>query len=109
MTGPMNERYEVVSPLGREGMSTREVATGVRTLSRLDGATIGFAFDYAFRGDEMFDAIKGAIDARHTGVRYVHHDVFGNIHGVNEPEVVAAIPGQLAKHRVDALIVGIGA
>jgi hypothetical protein len=38
----------------------------------------------------------------------VNYDVFGNLHGPQEHELVAQMPIGLARHRVDAVVSGNG-
>jgi len=109
----MSDFFEVVWPLGRTRTPQRQEQSAevkaAKALDGLNGATIGFAYDYAFRGDEMFEAVKAAVRERGENASYVDYEVFDNIHGLHESETVAAIPGLLAKHRVDTLVVGVGA
>jgi hypothetical protein len=39
----------------------------------------------------------------------VGHEHFGDIHGAEERRCLEELPGRLQRHRVDALVVGIGA
>jgi hypothetical protein len=96
----------VVWPLGR---SARAKVSGRRQVESLDGKTIAFIWDDLFRGDQMFAAFTAAVQAQGRNINVVPHQVFGDIHGYDEREVVRLIPQRLAEHGVDAAIVGVGA
>jgi hypothetical protein len=74
----------------------------------LNGRTIGFLWDYMFRGDEIFPVIEEAIVAANSDVRFVGHDAFGSTFGGDEHEVLARLPAELRRLGVDAVISGIG-
>ena len=97
--------YEVVWPLGA---STGEAVGMSATPETLEGATIGFMWDYVFRGDEIFAQLTEILGERYPGMRFVPYEYFGNIHSPQEREVVAAIPERCAAESVDAVVVGIG-
>lgn len=77
-------------------------------LDRLDGATIGFVWDFLFRGEELFAALDTELRRRYPTVEIVGYDTFGNIHGGDEAEVVAGLSDRLHRHHVDAVVAGIG-
>src|SRR5262249_37077442 len=81
--------YEVVWPLGRP----TPASLGAQRLTEPAGKTVGFVWDYAFRGDLMWDVIKVELSKRYPDMRFVDWEVFGNTHGHDENEVVAALPG----------------
>lgn len=74
----------------------------------LDGATIGFVWDYMFRGDELFAAIEHELGQRYRDITVVGWSEFGNTHGPDEASVVRDLPTQLAKHQVNAVISAVG-
>jgi hypothetical protein len=96
----------VVWPLGR---SVPEHVSGHREVGALDGRTIAFIWDDLFRGDQMFAAFVSAVREQGRHINVVPHQVFGDIHGYDEREVVRLIPERLAEHGVDAAIIGVGA
>jgi hypothetical protein len=100
--------YDVVWPLGRTSGRTIETSGA---LGALDGKTVAFLWDYVFKGAEMFEIVKGEIDARYQDVTYVDYDVFGDIHGsvTAEREAIGGLVDKLRQYRVDAAIVGVGA
>jgi hypothetical protein len=97
--------YETVWPKSALGVQPRRAAPRLATL---DGARIGFVWDYMFRGEEIFPVIQRELERRHAGVRVVGYDVFGNIHGPQEHALVEALPGTLDEHSIDAVVVGNG-
>jgi hypothetical protein len=100
--------FDVVSPLGRG-----RAAVGVehRPLDTLDGKTVGFIWDYLFKGDEMFAAIERAVSAEHPDARFVDYPNFGNIHGSSPDERanIGAIAARIREANVDAVVVAVGA
>jgi hypothetical protein len=103
--GAMEPVYDVVWPKSPLGMQSRLPAARLDTLS---GKRIGFAWDYLFRGDELFPVLAKELQRRFEGVEIVNYDVFGNLHGPNEAELVDALPAALAMHRVDGVVSGNG-
>ena len=95
-------QYRVVRPVGRWAAApvTMNVATGRR---------IGFVWDHVFRGDEIFGIIEENLRKRDPGLTFVGFEAFGDIHGRDAAEVVAALPSRLRAEEVDAVIVGVGA
>lgn len=100
------EKFEVVWPLGPRA---RRQVTQSPAIADLNGKVIAEVWDRVFRGDEMFPRIREAINARFPGATFVSHEAFGDIFGWNEQQVIRDLPGLLAKHGVDAVIVGVGA
>lgn len=100
-------RYEVVWPLSRRAQGEAGVA---QPLSTLNDKTVAFLWNYAFRGDLMYEVVRHELRERFPGVRFVDHEVFENFHGgTDEREVMACIPGRLRDHRANAAIIGVGA
>ena len=54
-------------------------------------------------------APAGSLAARYPGIRFVEFDVFGSIHGRDEKELAATLPGLLRQHGCDAVISAVGA
>ncbi len=101
----MEPTYEVVWPKSPLGLQARRPAA---RLDSLAGKRVGFAWDYLFRGEELFPVLAAELRRRFPGVEIVDHDVFGNLHGPQEHELIAALPDALARHRVDAVVSGNG-
>ena len=97
--------YDVVWPLGPQVVDGADLAPRPATL---EGATIGFVWDWMYQGDRAFPIIQDALERQFPGIRFVGYETFGDIHGPNEKEVVAALPELLRKEDVDAVIVGVG-
>lgn len=98
--------FETVWPSGKSAAPATGLAPRLRSL---DGARIAFVWDHVFRGDEMFSALEaqGACAAE----AFITHAAFGNIHGNprEETEAIALLPERLREHRIDAVVVGVGA
>ena len=77
-------------------------------LSTLDGKTVAQLWDHVFRGDEVFEFLEAGLKARFPGVRFVSWREFGNTHGSEEREVVAALPERFKALGVDAVVSGMG-
>lgn len=97
--------YDVVWPLGK---LVSEAVRFAPRVSDLSGQTICELWDWAFRGEEIFPIIRESLLKRYPGVNFIDYTVFGNIHGPQEAEVIAALPNLLRKHACDAVIVGVG-
>jgi len=101
------QTFSVVWPGARA--TPQEQLLGHAGLQQLDGKTVAFVWDYMFRGDEMFELVARQIASQATGVRFIGPDVFGDIHGPEEREVVSALADRMRQYAVDAAIVGVGA
>jgi len=99
-------RYEVLWPLGR---STSKAPRMNPRLREGQPKRIGFVWDYMFKGDEMFSLMQPGLARKYPGASFLPCATFGNIHGHDEHEVLAALPGVLRAQKVDAAIVGVGA
>jgi hypothetical protein len=98
--------YEVVAPTGQavEG----DLPANLRPKS-LSGKTVGFVWDFLFNGPVLFEAIRGVIHERFAGVRFVDHDYFGDIHGIDSARVLRDLPDKLHEAGVDVAVVAVGA
>ncbi len=97
--------YEVVWPRGKQ------VVEGIRLGNRLDtleGKTVGFLWDWAFRGNEMFPVIEQELAKRYPGIKFVGYDVFGTTEGGKVVENIASLPDKLRQYKCDAVISGVG-
>lgn len=101
----MEATYDVVWPKSPLGMQARRPAT---RLDSLRGKRIAFAWDYLFRGDELFPVLADELRRRVPDVEIVNYDVFGNLHGPQERELVEGLPAALAMHRIDGVVSGNG-
>jgi len=98
--------YDVVWPLGKSVYEPRPPSARVTDLRN---KVVGETWDYLFRGEEIFPILREELAARFPGIRFVTYDVFGNLHGPQQRELIARVPELLRQHRVDAVISGIGA
>ena len=98
--------YEVVWPLGKSCYDTR--APNER-IADLGGKTVAELWDYLFRGEDIFPLVRTRLSERFPGIRFVTYDVFGNVHGPQQRELVADVPKLLKQHGCDAVISAIGA
>jgi hypothetical protein len=62
-----------------------------------------------FRGEEIYPLIRQELSRLYPGIRFIDHSVFGNTHGANQADLVAALPDLLKRHGCDAIVSGIGA
>ncbi len=95
--------YAVYWPRATRTLSLKPVAPRIDSLQ---GKTVAFLWDYIFRGDEIFAILEKELRARFPNMRFIGQDVFGNIHGPDERQVVAALPEKLKSFGVDAVIAG---
>jgi hypothetical protein len=97
--------YEALWPRSPRQAAVKPLAP---RLSTLEGKTVAQVWDHVFRGDEVFEFLEAGLRARFPGVRFVSWREFGNTHGSEEREVVAALPGRLKALGADAVISGMG-
>lgn len=103
---PAEPVYSVVWPKSPRGVRPGRLAP---RLDDLRGRRVGLLWDYMFRGEELFPVLERELTARFPGVELVGYDVFGNIHGPDEAQVVGEIPSIIAARGVDAVVAGVGA
>lgn len=101
---PVNEpSFDVLHPVSRRPVVAR---TSNPDLPGLTGKKIALVWDYVFRGDDVFRLVKERFQAKLSGVEFVDHEVFGDIHA--HDELLDQLPGRLEEMRVDAAIVATG-
>jgi hypothetical protein len=105
MTRPDGAQYQALWPRSPRQAKVKSLA---KRLDTLEGKTIGWLWDYVFRGDEVFSQLEQSLKSRYPGVKFVHWGEFGNTHGSEEREVVAALPQKLRAKGVDAVVSGMG-
>ena len=101
----MEQVLEVVWPKSPLGTQSRPPATRLDTLT---GKRIAFAWDYLFRGEEIFPVLAKELQERFEGLEIVNYDVFGHLHGPDEVALVNGLPAALAMHRIDGVVSGNG-
>lgn len=99
----MANTYDVVWPRSKQAVELQDLADRPGSL---DGRTVGFLWDYLFRGDEIFPVIAEELKARYPTVEIVDFREFGSTHGDGEAEMVAALPQRLRDRGVDVVVSG---
>ena len=97
--------YSVVWPRGEK---TQEIAPLATRLGSLEGKTVGFVWDYLFRGDEIFPVLEGGLKQRYPKIKFVNYDEFGSTHGGDEHAVIAGLADKIKSTGTEAVISGMG-
>ena len=105
MTDTGGAKYDALWPRGPRQAKVKPLA---RRLETLEGKTIGWLWDYVFRGDEVFTQLQESLRTRYPGIKFAHWSEFGNTHGSDEREVVASLGQKLKAKSVDAVVSGMG-
>lgn len=98
--------YDVVWPLGRSAVLH---STPNLPLQDLTGKTIAELWDYVFHGDRILAILREKLAARYPGIRFIPYEVFGNLHGAQQRQLLAKMPELLKEHGADAVISLVGA
>ncbi len=69
---------------------------------------MAFLWDYLFRGDELFPVLDKELRNRFADIDIVDYTEFGNLHGADEKEKVAALGDELRRRQVDAVVSAMG-
>jgi hypothetical protein len=99
-------KYDVLWPLAQ--CSADPLVTSSKFTDK-GAKRIAFLWDYVFRGEIMFPLIERGLAERFPGSEFVPYSTFGNIHGHDEAQVIAALPERLRELKLDAVVAGIGA
>ena len=103
-------KYDVLWPLARRAVKDMSMNRRFSDPAADSAAKrIGFIWDYMFRGNDMFPLLQAGLAEKYPGSTFVPYEHFGNVHGHDEREVLAALPQRLKEARLDAVIVGVGA
>lgn len=105
MTRSDRTEYQALWPRSPRRAGVKSLAS---RLDSLEGKTVAWLWDYLFRGDEVFAQLEESLKARYPGIKFVHWREFGNTHGTDEREIVAALPQTLKAKGVDAVVSGMG-
>lgn len=97
--------YKVVWPLGKR--VAEKVALAPR-IEDLRNKTICELSDYGFRAEGMFPLIRASLSQRYPGIKFIEYSIFGNTHGPQENEIIAALAKKLRQYGCDAVISGVG-
>ena len=104
------ERYEVVSPLGRDAV---EQSRSAPRLERLEGKTIGEFWNGVFKGDETFPVIRRLLQRKFPGLKVVPFTEFPHAPGSDHPSKQRELARRMAElaqaKGIDAVISGNGA
>ena len=95
--------YEALWPRSPRQAKVKALAPRLDTLA---GKTVAQVWDYVFRGNEVFEFLEEGLKARFPGVRFVSWREFGNTHGSDEREIIAALPGRLKGLGIDGVMCG---
>ena len=104
-TAQRHDVERVVWPRGKKMVDYVDLA---RRLPSLDGKTIGFLWDYVFRGNEIFSLIEQELNRRFSGLKLIPYHAFGATFGGDEHRTVTALADNLERYAVDAVVSGIG-
>lgn len=105
MTTEAKGVYDVVWPRGERNVGVTAVAPRHRSLA---GKKIALMWDYIFKGDIVMNELSRLLKEKYPGVEFVHWDVFGNIHGQKEREIVAGLGAKMKELGIDAALSGMG-
>ena len=97
--------YSVVWPRGEK---TQDIAPLATRLDSLEGKTVGFVWDYLFRGDEIFTVLEEGLKQRYPKIKFVSYDVVGATHGGDEHAVIAGLSDKIKMTGTEAVISGMG-
>ena len=105
MLGNELDSYSVVWPRGERTQSITPLAD---RLDSLEGKTVGFVWDYLFRGDEIFPLLEEELKQRYPKIKFVNYDEFGSTHGGDEHKVIKGLAKKIKSTGTDAIISGMG-
>ena len=105
MASTTEPTFDALWPRSPRGIQPQRLAD---RLDGLDGARVAFLWDRVFRGDEVLPALAAELRDRIPGLEIVGYDEFGNTHGGDEDEVIAGLPGALARRHIDAVVSAMG-
>lgn len=104
MTAASNT-YAVVWPRSAKAIEVKPLA---KRLPTLEGKTVAFLWDYLFRGDEIWPTLSEELGRRYPGMTFIGYEAFGSTHGDDEHQVLADLPANLSRLKVDAVVSGMG-
>ena len=99
------QTHKVVWPRAPHARTGAKLA---RRLDSLEGKVVAQLWDWVFKGDIMYAVWEEELSKRYPGIKHVSWREFGEIHGANEHQVLADLPGKLKDFGVDAVICGVG-
>ena len=102
----LEPRYDVLWPLSRRAVEDRNTAPRIPDLN---GKVIGELWDVIFRGETIYPQVREHVRVKFPGAKFVEYSEFGNFYGPKRQAISASLADKLRAHKVDAVIVGIGA
>ena len=105
-SSPNEPSYDVLWPLSRRAVEDRNTAPRIPDLN---GKVIGELWDVIFRGETIYPQVREHVRAKFPGAKFVEYSEFGNFYGPKGEAISASLEQKLREHKVDAVIVGIGA
>ena len=96
------------SVVWKRGEKTQDIAPLATRLDSLEGRTVGFVWDYLFRGDEIFPVLEEGLKQRYPKIKFVSYDEFGSTHGGDEHAVIAGLSDKIKMTGTEAVISGMG-
>jgi hypothetical protein len=97
--------YDVVWPRGKATVSNAKLA---KRLDTLEGKVVAELWDWVFKDDVMCEGFEEELARRYPKIKFISWKEFGEIHGGEEHEVLAALPEKLKNFGADAVICGVG-
>ena len=99
-------RYDALWPIPRRAVEDRACAP---RLPDLNGKVIGELWDVIFRGEVIYPQVCEHVRAKFPGAKFVEYAEFANFYGPKGKAIAETLEQKLKAHKVDAVIVGIGA
>ena len=99
-------RYDALWPLSRRAVKDRNTAPRIPDLN---GKVIAELWDVIFRGETIYPQVREHVRAKFPGAKFVEYSEFGNFYGPKGEAIASTLADKLKAHKVDAVIVGIGA
>ena len=94
---------EIVGLIGPNGAGKTTLVNLITGVFPASGGSV------VFRGEDIFPIVREKLRERFPGIKFVTYDVFGNVHGPKQTELVADVPRLLKAHGCNAVISAIGA
>lgn len=93
--------YSVVWPRGKKTNKNTRLAKRINTLA---SKTICELWNYNFQGNKILTAIETKLSNLYPGIKFVNYEIFGNIHGPKEREIIASLSDKFIKYNCDGVI-----
>jgi len=103
---PNDGHFEAYWPRAPRRMASKALAPRPPSLA---GKQVALLWDFLFRGDEIYETVQAELKKQFPGIRFFDWREVGNIHGSDERQMMAALPGRLKAAGVDAVITAVAA